>query len=128
MIRTLARRCGWLSVLLVAAAGCGRDGLVSVQGTVKLNGQLLANATVQFIAPDRSGKDAMGSTDATGVFHLSARPGRYKVVVQPPAAADGGARAATQEEAQRPGRAKPRRPSTIPPRWSQSDQTTLVQD
>jgi hypothetical protein len=126
-----------LLVLLIAAAGCGNGGPAPLRGTVKLDGRPLEGASVYFIAQDSGCRDALGSTDADGVFHLStfepgdgAFPGKYKVVVQPPQP-DTGVVAATPVEAmQATGAARnPNRPLiTIPPRYSQPGQTVLVQD
>lgn len=139
MAKIMANRRHWLPILLIAGVGCSGGGPVAVRGTVKLDGQPLAGASVLFIAQSPGGKDATGFTDANGMFRLStyqpsdgALPGKYKVIVQVPAAADDSAPvAASQEEAQqapaRPG--KPKRPATlIPARYSRPDQTVLVQD
>jgi hypothetical protein len=119
-------------------AGCGdSEGRVSLRGTVKLDGRPLANATVHFIAQDSEGTDALGTTDADGVFRLStlkpgdgALPGKYKVVVRPPASeADTDVVATTSMEAMMATGRKPYRPSVIiPPRYSNPSQTILVQD
>lgn len=131
-------RWGWLVVLIGVAgsmAGCGRSGLVPVKGTVKLDGQPLARATVLFIAQNPEGKNATGFTAADGKFRLStlegdqgALPGKYKVVVQLPLAPVKDARpAATPEEAQASAVAHPSEPR-LPARYSQADQTVLEQE
>ena len=133
MIRSTIIRLGWLPVLLIVVAGCGKGGPVPVRGTVKLNGQPLADASVLFIAQDPGGKDATGFTDANGEFRLStikpgdgALPGKYKVVVQPTTQSDAPV-AATQAEAQQAS-VKPNVPTVIiAPRFSQPDQTILEQ-
>lgn len=126
----------WLPILLiVAATGCGKGGMVPVKGVVKLNGQPLAHASVMFIAQDEGGKDATGTTDENGVFQLStfkpgdgALKGKYKVVVQPAAVAEGGA-AQSQEEAMQGSSKQPKPPSVVvAPRFSMPDQTVLVQE
>jgi hypothetical protein len=126
-----------MAAALLPAAGCGKGETVPLRGTVRLDGRPLAGATVYFIAQDPGGRDALGSTDADGVFRLStlqpgdgAFPGRYKVVVQP-AAGDTGVVAATPAEAMQAsgaGRKPSRPPVSIPPRYSQPGQTILVQD
>jgi hypothetical protein len=124
-----------IAILLFVNAGCGKSGPVPVKGTVKLDGQPLAHASVMFISQDEGGKDATGTTDANGVFHLStfkpgdgALKGKYKVVVQPTAVAEGGA-AQSQEEAMQGSAKSPKPPSIIvAPRFSQPDQTILVQE
>ena len=78
-----------LTVVLFAAAGCGRRPPVPVSGTVTLDGQPVEGATVTFhvLGRDREGRPATGQTDKTGTFHLKtgnaggARPGDYKVVI-----------------------------------------------
>ncbi len=138
MLRTHFRRCMGLLALFIMVAGCGNsEGRVSLRGTVKLDGQPLVNATVRFIAQDSGGKDALGTTDADGVFRLStlkpgdgALPGKYKVVVRPPAPeADTDGVAMSPVEAMAAMSRKPYRPSVIiPPRYSNPSQTILVQD
>ena len=143
MLRTHLRRCTRLLVLLVAvalisAAGCGKGGTVPLHGTVTLDGRPLAGATVHFIAQDPGGKDALGSTDAEGVFRLStskpddgAFPGKYKVIVRPATKADPEVAAMTPAEAMKAASAgrKVNRPAVaLPPRYSQPGQTILVQD
>ena len=134
MVRAHFRRCTGLLILLIAAAGCDKGGPVTLRGTVKLDGRPLAGATVHFIAQDSGGRDALGSTDADGVFRLStfhpddgAFPGGYKVVVRPPQA-DTGVVAATSVEAMQAAPASPKPSITIPPRYSQPGQTILVQE
>ena len=130
---------GFWSFLICGCRMRQRDGTVPLRGTVKLDGRPLANATVYFIAQNSGGRDALGTTDAKGVFRLStlksgdgAFPGRYKVVVQPVAPADAGVVATTpgRRPCRRPAQSgSPHRPAVvIPPRYSQPDQTILVQD
>jgi hypothetical protein len=123
-------------VLAVPAAGCGSTKLVPVRGAVKLDGRPLANATVLFISQEAEGRDARATTDAEGVFRLStfdpndgAYPGKYKVVIQSAAEADGLGSAATPLEAQQPpgtGRARTKPgPAAVPQRYTRPDQTPL---
>ena len=140
MFQSHFRWCLELLVLLILAAGCGKKGsLEPLCGTVKLDSRPLANATVYFIAQDSGGRDALGSTDADGVFHLStfksgdgAFPGKYKVVVQPVAQADTGVVTVPPWAKVQPGATAGRSPNrlsvTLPPRYSQPDQTILAQD
>jgi len=65
-------------------AGCQSDGSVSVEGTVTLDGQPLAEATVQFIS--ETGTTAGAVTDKNGRYVLTyvegkrgVPPGKYKV-------------------------------------------------
>jgi hypothetical protein len=134
------RWCAWLLAVPLLAAGCGKgSGATPLSGTVKLDGRPLANATVQFIAQNPGGRDALGCTDAKGVFCLStlktgdgAFPGRYKVVVQPVTPADAGVATAPPWAKTRPAAAEVQKPKcpaiTIPPRYSEPGQTVLVQD
>jgi hypothetical protein len=112
---------------------------VAVQGIVRLDGQPLKSAAVQFV-PEDSGRDATAMTDENGRFVLStfeprdgAVPGEYKVVVTPvaPAQAAGPAMsvdeamAAAAAEAAR-GSAKPVHPG-FPEKYTRVDQTPLRQ-
>jgi hypothetical protein len=74
-------------VLLLAVSGCGKSRLVSVEGTVTLDGEPLAGATVVF-QPVGEGQPATAQTDSDGNFQLvtlkgdkGALPGEYKVLV-----------------------------------------------
>jgi hypothetical protein len=134
MLRSFHSRRAVFLTLLFAATGCGKSGLVPVKGVVKLNGQLLADASVMFIAQDEGGKDATGYTDGNGVFHLStykpgdgAMRGKYKVVVQTAARSEGPP-AGSQEDAQK-RTADPNKspPPLIAARFSQPDLTILTQ-
>ena len=143
MLRTHVRRYTGLLVLLVAAAlisaaGCGKGGTVPLRGTVTLDGRPLQGATVHFIAQDPGGRDALGSTDADGVFRLStsepndgAFPGSYKVIVRPATQVDPEIAAMTPAEAMKAASAgrKVNRPAVaLPPRFSDPGQTILEQD
>ena len=89
----MAGRSGWLAVGLVAlACGCSKSdpSLVPVTGTVTLNDQPLASATVTFIPKDGTpGFGGVGKTDAAGRYTLKGSrddaagipPGEYRVVV-----------------------------------------------
>jgi len=86
--------------VLPLAAGCGGGGpsLSSVEGTVTLDGQPLANAVISFEPADAAGERSSyeGQTDATGhyVLHATAsekgaQPGDYTVhITLPELAAD----------------------------------------
>jgi hypothetical protein len=125
-------------LLCVIGAGCGGGELVPVQGTVKLDGKPLAGVSVLFLAQGADGRNATGFTDTDGVFRLStlgredgAMPGKYKVVIQPPAAASNSRPTATPDEAQKTStevNGKPaQRTVSIPVQYSRPDQTVLVQ-
>ena len=78
---------GWLLVLglLALTAGCG-NGLVSVRGTVELDGKPLAGAGIVF-HPVGQGTPASGETDAQGHYQLQTGsgsgvlPGEYHVTI-----------------------------------------------
>lgn len=81
-----------LALGVLVSTGCGRSGpaVAFVEGTVLLDGQPVADATVG-LSPLAGGLPAVGMTDADGRFHLSstgggrpeagAVPGEYSVVV-----------------------------------------------
>lgn len=128
-----------LLVLLIVVAGCGMGlGTVPVHGTVKLDGQPLAKATVQYLALDPGGKDALGTTDANGMFRLStlepgdgAFPGKYKVVVRSVSEADPNVVSTTVLEAMQAASSSRKRAGgsvIIPPRFSNPGKTILEQN
>ena len=134
----ITKTCIQFSFLTIAIAGCSGGGTVATRGTVKLDGKALAGATVTFLAQDEGGRDASGSTDASGVFRLTtfqphdgAMPGKYKVIVQPPAALNEGGTGKTPDEAKEAaleGHVKSKEPAVvIAPRYSQPGQTPLTQ-
>ena len=76
------------SMVLVCLAGCGKkENVVSVSGTVLLDGKPLEGATVTF-HPVKSGAVGHGKTDASGRFTImtgslqGVKPGEYIVTVQ----------------------------------------------
>jgi len=88
-----------LSTLLLAMLiGCSNGGgesldTVKVSGLVKLNGAPLAGATVTFAPADKTGRTAVGLSDAEGKFTLTtvtagdgALPGSYHVGIRKPIA------------------------------------------
>jgi hypothetical protein len=84
----VAGRAAGLLLMALVAAGCSRGPtLVPAGGTVKLDGQPLAGATVTFV-PQQAGRPATGTTDEQGTFRLAtaqagqgAAPGPYTVTV-----------------------------------------------
>jgi hypothetical protein len=77
---------------LIFFAGCNKTdpSLVPVAGTITLNDQPMANATVTFIPKDGTpGFGGVGKTDAAGKYHLRGSrddaagipPGEYRVVI-----------------------------------------------
>jgi hypothetical protein len=134
MPRSVCRQTLALAAVL-AAVGCGAgSGPVPVRGVVKLDGQPVANASVVFIPETSGGREAYGSTDANGAFRLTttkpddgALPGKYKVVIQPPAPAGG------STPFDEPGKAPvavPKAPTgpRIPLKYTVAGQTPLTQD
>jgi hypothetical protein len=117
----------WVAGLFLVAAGCGGSGagpgLVKVDGTVTLDGQPVANATISFL-PDGSGEGgytspAYGQTDEDGYYKLmysisksGANPGKYKVEVS------------TFQEAE-PDADVPARPETIPVNYNQQTELSV---
>jgi len=139
MFQAHFRRSTGLLAIVIAVAGCGgsKRGTVPLDGTVKLDGRPLEGATVHFIAQDSGSRDALGTTDAEGLFRLStfepndgAFPGKYKVVVRPPIEADPAP--VTNSPADAMGASEGQtasRPSVmIPERYSDPGQTILVQN
>jgi hypothetical protein len=61
----------WIVGVLLCA-GCGGSSVVPVSGTVKLNGEPLANATVVFTPTEGAnpGPGSVGTTDASGRYTL----------------------------------------------------------
>jgi hypothetical protein len=130
------KRLVWMMVLL-CTVGCGGSGTVPVQGIVRLDGQPLRSASVQFV-PEDSGRDATATTDQDGRFVLStfepgdgALPGNYKVVVTPVAPAQEAPPAMTADEAMAAAAAEaaraPSKPSHpgFPEKYTRVDQTPL---
>ncbi|NLF70351.1 MAG: carboxypeptidase regulatory-like domain-containing protein [Candidatus Anammoximicrobium sp.] len=87
-----------VALVLSLSGGCGENSdLGTVAGIVTLDGQPLANATVEFVPADggeeRSSYD--GTTDASGRYELyfsaskkGATPGAYTVRIWPPDSED----------------------------------------
>jgi len=71
-----------LILLFVVITGCGKDGqqIAPVHGHVKLDGQPLANADVQF-QPDGSQRPSSGRTDAEGRYELMYKRGQPGAMV-----------------------------------------------
>src|SRR5258708_13293449 len=76
-------------IIIILGIGCsGSKKPVKVEGIVKVDGKPTADVLVQFISQEKGGRDANGTTDENGVFHLTtfntndgALPGSYKVIV-----------------------------------------------
>lgn len=85
----------WLTLLAVAAAGCGRGGKqiphrVAVSGRVRIDGQPLAYGTVQFVPMSPDGHAALGAVQNGSFTMQSAESfpgvvkGSYKVSIVSP--------------------------------------------
>jgi len=62
----------WLGLILTAATGCGGSAgpdIASVEGTVRLDGRPLANATVTF--QPENGRPSFGVTNAEGHYKMT---------------------------------------------------------
>jgi len=84
----------------IGLLGCSgqnqRPKVVPVAGSVKLNGVVVPDAAVTFMAVGSSPRNPLGTTDAAGNFKLTsydtddgAVPGDYIVIIVPGLAADG---------------------------------------
>jgi hypothetical protein len=71
-----------IALLLAVISGCGKGGpsLAPVHGIVKLDGQPLANADVQFQPPDGQ-RASSGRTDAEGRYQLAYKRGQAGATV-----------------------------------------------
>ena len=129
------RRFSLLVLIVAGLSGCGESApevklppTVPVSGVVKMDGQPLSNATVTFIPQDqKGGPECMGTTDDTGKYTLKQRGGaegapvgQHRVLISrmlrgdgSPIPADGAGEGGVATE-------------TIPPKYSQSDATTLT--
>lgn len=73
-------------LLLLLVAGCGKSGLIPVQGVLTLDGTPVEGAMIAFISED-GGSAAQGWTKPDGKFALESgdqtgiKPGKYKVTV-----------------------------------------------
>jgi hypothetical protein len=109
-----------------------------VEGTVFLDGQPLAGASVQFVAQG-TGRDATGETGQDGQFAMSTfqprdgvLPGTYKVVISPPLGTADTATYATADEgmaaAVKRGASPPSAASSFPQKYTRPDLTPLTQE
>ncbi|MCA9131094.1 MAG: carboxypeptidase regulatory-like domain-containing protein [Planctomycetales bacterium] len=67
-MRNLLRQCSLLAIA-VTTIGCGSGDIGYVEGTVKLDGQPLPNAMLEFYPQDKGGLSS-GRTDANGHYEL----------------------------------------------------------
>ncbi|MFM1995695.1 MAG: hypothetical protein RLZZ111_82 [Planctomycetota bacterium] len=115
-----------LALGVLVSAGCGRSGpaVAFVEGTVLLDGQPVAEATVGF-SPLAGGLPAVGMTDGDGRFRLSstgggrpeagAVPGEYVVMVSKQVVEHSGAPPTPEEESSAAPTSWPDRGSARPP-------------
>ena len=122
----------WLCALLIVA-GCSKQTalpVVTVSGTLQLNGQALANADVTFLPTDRAlGPPSTARTDSNGQFTLKnvrgqskVPEGSYKVRISQRVLPDG---KPVPENDKTPPIESPAR-ELLPPRYSDLDQTELT--
>ena len=124
--------CCWLLVCLV---GCSESRTSPVAGVVLLDGQPLANASIQFI-PNGSGRDATGTTNERGEFSMSTfdprdgvAPGSYKIVISPPVGEVDTAKYASAADAMSAAaQARPAPQSTFPKKYTSPQETPLTQE
>ena len=89
-MRTI-RMAGLLFLCATSACTPGGPALVSVSGTITLDGQPLAGATVRFVPlDDTAGHGGTGRTDPQGIYEVVANrqnerkgllPGKYRVAI-----------------------------------------------
>lgn len=118
-MRFLAHACGCLLVLALAA--CEQNGLAPVTGTVSVDGQLLEDGTIDFLAADGSTPTA-AQVVSKGAYSVEVMPGMKKVVIR-------GYRVVGQEHASRLDPNSPmidKKEQFLPPMCSDAQQTTLT--
>lgn len=119
---------------LLLSCGCGGSRTSPVKGVVLLDGQPLANASVQFV-PDGTGRDATATTNDQGEFVMSTfdprdgvAPGIYKVVISPPRGEVDAARYESSGDAMAAAaRTKPAPKKAFPQQYTSASQTPLRQ-
>lgn len=86
-LRLLSVACSALVVTSFVGCGPGGPDIAGVEGTVTMDGQPLANATVVFV-PEVGGRPSGSSTDESGHYELNfsegrqgAIPGKNKVMI-----------------------------------------------
>lgn len=124
----------YLLLPLILLAGCGPARTSPVTGVVLLDGQPLANASIQFV-PAEAGRDATGTTNERGEFTMSTfepkdgvAPGSYKVVISPPAGAVDPTKYASAGDAMSAAaQARPAAQSTFPKKYTNPTLTPFTQ-
>jgi hypothetical protein len=79
-VNRLITRAAAIAVLAACLSGCA-DRPATVEGTVTLDGQPVADAQVTLVLDGADGPAPSAETDADGKFRLEAMPGKYKVTV-----------------------------------------------
>lgn len=110
-------------------AATKKSDIVEVSGTVTMDGQPLANATVRFEpAQGTTGTTSWGITDSTGYYKLrkangleGSHAGRFKVVIAKFARADGSPFPPDVDGATAAAEGK----EHLPPKYSDADRTEL---
>ena len=120
---------GFLSIIIVFAAGCGSREFVPVSGSVELEGKPLEGATVTFHCKEKDSY-SVGQTNANGEFklatstHEGAVPGEHMIMVS---------KMVLEEHMNTPpGKPKPEGPdpkgrfrSVVPPKYSDFNKSGL---
>jgi hypothetical protein len=122
-------------LILAFALGCGNARTSPVEGVVLLDGQPLANASIQFV-PNGSGRDATGASNERGEFVMSTfdpkdgvTPGSYKIVISPPIGEVDKARYESAADAMSAAsQAKPPPKSTFPKKYTLASETPFTQE
>lgn len=124
-----------ICLLLLFLVGCGESRTTPVEGVVLLDGQPLANASIQFV-PNGSGRDATGATNERGEFSMSTfdpndgvAPGSYKVVISPPLGeVDTTKYSSAADAMSAAAQARPAPKSTFPKKFTTPSETPLTQE
>jgi hypothetical protein len=115
-----------VAVWLCAALGCAGDDRSEVSGTVKLNGQPIAEGAITFIPTDGNKGAATGAEIRDGKYHIprsaGVTPGKNRVELR--AFRDSGRK--VQDPTGKPGTLTAERVMAFPPQYN--DQSTLVRD
>lgn len=136
----LSLRSAATAAILAIVAGCSEAdrasiaGTVPLSGTVKLDGQPLANATLTFVpASGATEVDAGAETDETGRYEIKsdggraegAKPGSYRVVVSRLVRPDGTVAQLTPDKSPMELMVTEQAKETVPAKYSDFMRTTL---
>lgn len=112
-----------LAALMPLCWGCSSGGLAPVSGQVKVNGQPLAEGTIDFRSPDGSTPTAQ-AVITQGVYSCEVVPGPKKVVIR-------GYKVVGQERASKVDPDSPmvdRKEPFLPPKYSSETATELKEE